>query len=128
MKLFGNWEEVKSALKSAQARRREIVSTILDDHIRTETALREIQIAVESIPFAGRIPLRDVKEAVRRATKKLWDEGLLPCKLKKNWIVGWRVYRAFFYQSYTPILVGPAKPSKLRERYYNDVRVEIGYL
>lgn len=74
------------------------------------------------IRFAGNNHEKETKEAVYRYISVLWESNKLPVELKKGvWLVGWKVYHTFFGTSLFPITVGPAKPSKLRSRYYEQV-------
>lgn len=72
--------------------------------------------------------LKQTKQVVKKVVEQSWESGKLPIKLvdKRQWIVGYKVHKTFFGQTATPILTGPKKPRLLRERYYNDVKVERG--
>lgn len=76
---------------------------------------------------AGRVE-EQTKKVTQKVLTQAWESGKLPVKLEneRQWIVGYKVHKTFFGHTTTPIIVGPKKPRLLRERYYNDVKVERG--
>lgn len=82
--------------------------------------------ALENVRFAIGWPGSQAKKIVETYVKTLWKEEKLPYQVRDGvWLVGWRVNKTFFECGIIPICVGPAKPSKCRQRHYNNVCVSI---
>jgi hypothetical protein len=85
--------------------------------------------ALTNVRFAMGNPRRQAKEETEYYVRMQWEKGNLPLEIREGvWLVGWRVNKTFFSSWVKPITVGPAKPSKVRERHYNDVFVQVGRL
>jgi hypothetical protein len=67
------------------------------------------------------------RQVVKDFVTQCWESGKLPHLVRKGvWLVGWSVHKTFFNVYSRPILVGPKKPTRLRERHYNNVDVSAG--
>lgn len=76
--------------------------------------------ALSNVRFGTRGKLsieKDAKDVSRKIITEMWNAGDLPVYNGKKWLVGFKSHVTFFSVSVHPIYVGPAKPSKFRERH-----------
>jgi len=84
--------------------------------------------ALNSVRFAFGDPDTQTKEVVKKYVEDAWNNEKLPYQLKPGvWVVGWKVHKTFFNCFVYPIMVGPAKPTRLRKRHYKDVTAIAGW-
>lgn len=60
---------------------------------------------------------RTAQKQMQVVIEALWREGLLPYAKGKGWVVGYDAFLDFGGCSAFPILVGPGRPQRYRDRY-----------
>ena len=75
--------------------------------------------ALDNLPFYNGRVFTEALSVATDKIKEMWDEGVLPHKIdhRKQWIVGYRVKHSMFGHGAFPIIVGPKKPSRFRDKY-----------
>jgi hypothetical protein len=76
-----------------------------------------LRSALENLRFCTGEVYRAAPNVAKTLVRELWESGELPYKVDKQWVVGYSCDLSFYSFSIRPICVGPAKPSKFRDRH-----------